>query len=142
MKVFGPIEITTIPIVGLSPIFATFSSFSAAIFEISIRAAVGTALKPANSGGEEFVSDILSKSMRTKDSAFSRVRRFNTMDLAPVLRKTCEKQSPATTNAHKRRKGDLWTSKDSSANAVKQKKEIIAPNPTQLYLTLKGYLQL
>lgn len=65
------------------------SSF-AAVLKVSIPAAVGVALEPANTGAEVRIVDILSSSKQAEDCLLFTVRRLKAMNLASASKKDWE----------------------------------------------------
>lgn len=69
-KEWGSIMATTIPRIELAPTFSKLSLFSTAILKVSIPAALGSALKPANTGTEITIVNFPSSCERSEDSVF------------------------------------------------------------------------
>lgn len=123
----GPMKTSTIPSLGLPPIFAALSSSFATISKISTSAALGATVESTNIVVDVTIVDVWSSSKRTEDSLFFTAHRLKTMEFLLVSRKWCGKQTPASGFAHKPQKEDPKTSGNSSVVVWKQLQKIIAP---------------
>lgn len=108
-------------------LLASFAASSAAVLNVSLPAAVGTALEAANNAAEITIADISDSSERAQNSASFSRRHFKAMHLASASKMRSAKQALASLSASKQHREDLRSPADSFAVVLKQEESLLAP---------------